>query len=77
MRRLEGILDLSFVRRLCRRYYSHTGQPSVDPVVVFKMLLLGYFYGITSERRLAEECSSAPCAERYRVYLPGQPSLDR
>ena len=73
VRRLEGILDLSFVRRLCRRYYSHTGQPSVDPVVVFKMLLLGYFYGITSERRLAEECSSAPCAERYRVYLPGQP----
>ena len=44
VRRLEGILDLSFVRRLCRRYYSHTGQPSVDPVVVFKMLLLGYFY---------------------------------
>lgn len=35
---------------------SHTGAPSVDPVVVFKMALLGYIYGITSERKLAEEC---------------------
>ena len=36
VRRLEQVLDLGCVRRLC------TGQPSVDPVVVFKMLLLGY-----------------------------------
>ena len=57
VRRLEQVLDLGCVRRLCRSYYSHTGQPSVDPVVVFKMLLLGYFYGITSEHRLAEDCS--------------------
>jgi hypothetical protein len=48
----EGV-DFSFVRPLCRPYYSHTGQPSVDPVVIFKMLLIGYLYGITSERRLA------------------------
>ena len=58
MGRLEGILDLSVVRRLCRRYYSQTSQPSVDAVVVFKMLLLGYFYGIASKRRLAEAYSS-------------------
>lgn len=39
-----------------RPFYSHTGAPSVDPVVIFKMALLGYIYGITSERKLAEEC---------------------
>ncbi|HOV43001.1 MAG TPA: transposase [Syntrophothermus lipocalidus] len=39
-----------------RSYYSHTGSPSVDPVVIFKMALLGYLYGIISERKLAEEC---------------------
>ena len=39
-----------------RPYYSHTGAPSVDPAVIFKMSLLGYLYGITSERKLAEEC---------------------
>ncbi len=57
VRRLEEVLGLSFVRKLCGPFYSRTGQPSIDPVVVFKMLLLGYFYGTTSERRLAEECS--------------------
>lgn len=56
LRRLDEAIDLSFVRQLCKAYYSHTGQPSVDPVVIFKMMLLGYLYGIRSERRLAEEC---------------------
>ena len=74
VRRLEGILDLGFVRRLCRRYYSHTGQPSVDPVVVFKMLLLGYFYGITSERRLAEECSLHLAFRWYLGYDLDEPT---
>src|SRR5450756_2104421 len=55
LRRIAEAVDFSFVRPLCRPFYSHTGQPSVDPVVIFKMLLLGYLYGITSERRLAEE----------------------
>lgn len=57
LRRLEAVLDLSSVQKLCSPYYSPTGQPSIDPVVLFKIMLLGYLYGITSERRLAEECS--------------------
>ena len=56
VRALEEMLDMGFIRGLCRKYYSHTGQPSVDPVVLFKMMLLGYLFGITSERKLAEEC---------------------
>ena len=55
LRRIAERVDFSFIRTLCRPYYSHTGQPSVDPVVLFKLLLVGYLYGITSERRLAEE----------------------
>ena len=55
LRRIAAVVDFSFVRPLCRPYYSHTGQPSIDPVVIFKMLLVGYLYGITSERRLAED----------------------
>ncbi len=55
LRRIAETVDFSFVRPLCRPFYSHTGQPSVEPVVLFKMLLLGYLYGITSERRLARE----------------------
>jgi transposase len=57
LRRIAAGVDFSFIRSLCRPYYSHTGKPSVDPVVLFKMLLLGFLYGITSERRLAQEVS--------------------
>src|SRR5450756_808378 len=55
LRHVLSAVDFSFVRRMTARFYSHTGQPSIDPVVIFKMALLGYLYGITSERRLAEE----------------------
>src|SRR5881397_3878721 len=55
LRRVGLAVDFSFVRRLTARFYSHTGQPGIDPVVLFKMALLGYLYGIPSERRLAEE----------------------
>ena len=57
LRQIAATVDFSFVRGLCRLFYSHTGKPSVDPVVLFKMLLVGYIYGITSERRLAREIS--------------------
>jgi transposase len=57
VRALDEILDMNFIRGLCHKYYSHTGQPSVDPIVLFKMMLIGYLFGITSERKLAEECT--------------------
>ena len=57
LKKLDKIIDLRFVRELTSQYYSHTGQPSIDPEVLFKMMLIGYFYGITSERRLAENIS--------------------
>ena len=57
LRQIANAVDFSFVRPICRPFYSHTGRPSVDPVVLFKMLLIGYLYGITSERRLARELS--------------------
>jgi transposase len=50
LRQVAAVIDFSFVRRLTARFYSHTGKPSIDPVVLFKMALIGYLYGITSER---------------------------
>lgn len=38
-------------------YYSHTGRPSIDPELMMRMLIIGYCYGIRSERRLCEEVS--------------------
>ena len=57
LRKVSQVIDLSFVRALVADKYSHTGQPSIDPEVIFKMMLIGYLYGITSERRLAEDIS--------------------
>ena len=55
LRQIAEAIDFSFIHSLARPYYSHTGQPSVDPVVIFKTLLVGYLYGIISERRLIAE----------------------
>lgn len=55
VRRVAEAVDFAVARRLTARFYSHTGQPSIDPVVLFKMALLGYLYGLPSERRLVEE----------------------
>lgn len=57
VRRLEAAVDFGFVRSLVKPYYSNTGQPSVDPVVLFKLWLLGYLFNIRSERRLCEEAA--------------------
>lgn len=57
VRRIAAAVDFGFVRSLVKPYYSNTGQPSVDPVVLFKLWLLGYLFNIRSERRLCEEAS--------------------
>jgi len=76
LRRIAEGVDFSFVRRLCRPFYSHTGQPSVDPVVIFKILLIGYLYGITSERRLARELSLNLAYRWFLGYDFDQPTPD-
>jgi transposase len=55
LRRIDGILDLSWLRSRLAPYYSHTGCPSVDPELMIRMLLVGYCYSIRSERRLCQE----------------------
>lgn len=55
LRRVDAVLDLSGVRERLRPRYSRIGRPSVDPTVLLRMLLVGDLYGITSERRLADE----------------------
>ena len=55
LRLINQHVDFSFIYSKVKHLYSFTGRPSVDPVVMIKMLLIGYLYGITSERRLCEE----------------------
>jgi transposase len=56
LRLINDHVDFSFIREKVRPFYSETkGRPSLDPVVLFKMMLIGYLYGIRSERQLEQE----------------------
>ena len=51
-RRLKGALDLDFLYPLTKGYYGESGQKSIDPVVFFKLCLVGYLENIISDRDL-------------------------
>jgi transposase len=55
VRQIDDLLDLSWVHKELAAYYSHTGRPSVDPVLMIRMLLVGYIFAIRSERRICAE----------------------
>ena len=55
LRAIDHWIDFSCMEAETRALYSHTGRPSVDPEVLIRMLVVGYLYGITSERRLCQE----------------------
>jgi transposase len=55
VRQIDGVLDLGWVHKELAPYYSHTGRPSIDPVLMIRMLIVGYVFAIRSERRLCAE----------------------
>ena len=55
LRSIDRFVDLSGIRAHLRPFYSEIGRPSIDPELLIRMLLVGYCFGIRSERRLCEE----------------------
>src|SRR5262249_32478488 len=55
VRAIAGVLDLSWVRAELAPHYSHTGRPSIDAVLMIRMLIVGYVFAIRSERALCRE----------------------
>src|SRR6202047_5390070 len=55
LRLIEKHISLAFVREKLKESYSETGRPSIDPELLLRILLIGYLYGISSERKLIEE----------------------
>ena len=55
LRSVDRFVDLGDVRAEVAPFHSSTGRPSVDPELLIRMLIVGYCYGIRSERRLCEE----------------------
>ena len=55
LRAIDRFVDLSEMREHLRKFYSAIGRPSIDPELMLRMLIVGYCFGIRSERRLCEE----------------------
>ena len=67
LRKIDAAIDLEFIRERVRHLYSEdNGRPALDPVVLFKLLFIGYLFGIRSERQLMREVQ---CNAAYRWYL--------
>ena len=58
-RRLKKEIELSWLYKATEKYYGHEGQESIDPIVFFKICLVGYINNINSDRRLAEYCADS------------------
>jgi len=56
LRKLDAIIDFSFIYDVVRKLYcENNGRPGIDPVVLVKYLLVGFLFGIESERRIEQE----------------------
>lgn len=65
LRKIDAVLDLSWLRAELKPHYSQIGRPSVCPELMIRMLLVGYCYSIRSERRL---CSEVELNLAYRWF---------
>jgi transposase len=67
----------AFVEQLCSPYYvAETGRPSIPPGVYFRMLFVGYFEGLDSQRGIAWRCSDSRSLQEFLGYLPTEETPD-
>ncbi|MDZ7719998.1 MAG: IS1182 family transposase [Balneolaceae bacterium] len=81
-RRIDQALNLRFLYRRTRTYYGKDGQQSIDPVVFFKMCLIGYLNNIAGDRALCRFCSDSLGCRWFLGYdideaLPVHSTLSR
>src|SRR5260370_17016179 len=55
VRKVDAVLDLSWAHAELAPYYSRLGRPSIDPVLMIRMLIIGYVFAIRSERQICRE----------------------
>src|SRR5215212_9327949 len=67
----------AYVENLCQPYYAEVfGRPSIPPGVYFRMLFVGYFEGLESQRGIAWRCADSRSLQDYLGYLPTEPTPD-
>ncbi len=66
VRKIDKVINFDFIYPLVEHTYSHTGRPSVDPVVLIKLVLIQYLFGIRSMRQTIKEVETNMA---YRWFL--------
>src|SRR5919109_1044199 len=79
--KLNALLDEAgfdpFVEDLCRPYYADgVGRPGIPPGVYFRMLFIGYFEGLDSQRGIAWRCADSRSLQAFLGYLPSEATPD-
>jgi transposase len=72
-RKLMKFVDFNFLYKQTAQYYGTEGQESIDPVVFFKICIVGYLNNITSDRRLIEYCSNCLDIRLFLLYDIDEP----
>ncbi len=74
LRQIDAAVDFEFIRaKVAHLYCADNGRPALDPVVMFKLLFIGYLFGVRSERQLMREvqvrtsCCRARCGRKPRA----------
>ncbi len=67
-RKLDSLLELSFLDKECKDLYGDTGHPSIDPVVFFKILIVGYVENIIYDRQLAKRINDSLSIRLFLGY---------
>ena len=81
LKKLDSLLDFSNVYETARKYYcKDNGRPSYDPVVMFKILFLGFLYNVSGEQNLLDEVSDRASFRQFvgldlTDNIPDRPSL--
>lgn len=73
LRAINDLVDFEFVREMVEPYFARGGRPSVDPVLMLKMMLLGYLFDIESDRRLVDECADRLSFREFLGCLTDEP----
>ena len=74
--RLDALLDLEFVRELTRPLYKDGGRPSLDPVVFFKCMFIGFFENIIYDTELEYRIADSLTLRRFLGYALDEPTPD-
>jgi transposase len=69
LRLMDQYISFDFVREKLKPFCSDTGRPSIDPECLLRILLIGYLYGVTTERNLIEELRMHHLAWRWFTGL--------